>query len=80
MEILVTPAGTIRCVYDESFDLHALGGLSISRGSHVEPASAVRWTADLSPVSGPILGPFPSRSLAMKAEHEWLEAHWLIPH
>jgi hypothetical protein len=80
MEILVTPAGTIRCLYDESLDLHALGGVRISRGSHVEPTSDGQWTADLSPVSGPILGPFPSRSLALKAEHEWLETHWLIPH
>jgi hypothetical protein len=80
MEMLVTPAGTIRCLYDESLNLHALGQPQISRGSHLELASAGQWTADLSPVSSPILGPFPSRSLALKAEREWLEAHWLIPH
>jgi hypothetical protein len=80
MEILVTPAGTIRCLYDESLNLHALGGLSISRGSHVEPTSAGQWAADLSPVNGPILGPFPNRSLALAAEQKWLETHWLIPH
>jgi hypothetical protein len=79
MDILVTPAGTIRCVYDESLDLHALGGLRISRGSHVEPTPDGQWTAELSPVNGPLLGPFVTRSLALQAEREWLERRWLIP-
>jgi hypothetical protein len=53
-------------VYDESLNLHALGLPQISRGSHVKPTPDGQWTADLSPVSGPILGPFPIRSLALK--------------
>jgi hypothetical protein len=31
----------------------------------------------MSPVHGPVLGPFPSRSDALTAERQWLEAHWL---
>ena len=51
MELLMTPAGSIRCVYGEAVDLSELGRLSIQRGSHVEPTSDGRWTADLSPVA-----------------------------
>ena len=36
-----------------------------------------RWLADLSPVGGPILGPYDLRSEALEAEVEWLEEHWL---
>jgi hypothetical protein len=79
MEILVTPQGFIRCLYDESLNLHALGRLCISRGSHVEPTPEGQWTADLSPAGGPLLGPFATRGLALQAEREWLEQHWLIP-
>lgn len=32
------------------------------------------WWADLSPVNGPLLGPFLSRSSALEAEVEWLHA------
>jgi hypothetical protein len=60
MELLVTPTGGIRCVYGEDVNLHQLGRLSIQRGSHVEPTADGQWTADLSPVNGPVLGPFSS--------------------
>ena len=30
------------------------------------------WTADMSPVGGPILGPFSFRYEALKAERDWL--------
>ena len=36
MQLVITSRGTIRCVYSEEFDLHALGQLKIARGSHVE--------------------------------------------
>ena len=77
MEILVTPNGLARCVYDESLELHALGKVEITRGSHVEPNSNGQWMADLSPVNGPILGPFQLRSDALVAERTWLETPWL---
>jgi len=49
------------------------------RGSHVEPDSAGHWTADLSPVGDPILGPFATRSEALAAEIAWLRDHWFVP-
>jgi hypothetical protein len=64
----------VRCLYDESLDLAALGQLSIARASPVEPTAEGQWTADLSPVMGPTLGPFPSRSAALAAEAAWLES------
>lgn len=77
MQLVIQPDGSLKCVYGEAIDLHALGQVSISRGSHVEPTSTGQWLADLSPVSGPVLGPFPQRSQALDAEREWLEANWL---
>jgi hypothetical protein len=75
MQLVVEPQGTVRCVYGEDIDLHSLGGLSITRGSYVEPDSAGKWSADLSPANGPRLGPFPLRSNALAAERNWLEEH-----
>ncbi len=80
MQIIVTPQGDIRCLYDETLDIHRLGQPRIARGSQVEPNPESEWTADLSLVSGPVLGPFRSRSEALRAEREWLEQNWLIPH
>ena len=78
MEFVITPAGVVRCVYGEELDLRALGSLEIRRGSHVEPTADGRWTADLAPVGGPILGPFEQRCSALEAEIAWLGEHWLI--
>ena len=77
MQMVIKPNGGMRCVYGEEFDLHALGTLSIHPGSHVEPTGDGHWTADLSPVEGPLLGPFNCRSAALTAEREWLEEYWL---
>jgi hypothetical protein len=77
MQLLIDPSGGVKCIYGETIDLTAFGALQIARGSHVEPDPAGQWWADLSPVSGPKLGPFENRSQALKAEVAWLEAHWL---
>ena len=77
MQLVIDPAGGVRCVYDEALPLSEFGRLTIARGSHVEPTDAGLWTADLSPVSGPLLGPFATRSAALAAEQEWLEVNWL---
>lgn len=77
MELVITMTGEVRCVYDESIDLHQLGSLTIERASHVEPTADGRWSADLSPVGGPKLGPFNLRTAALQAEQQWLAAHWL---
>jgi len=77
MNLLITTAGTVRCVYNEKIDLSTIGPLTIQRGSHVEPDRDGRWWADLGPVDGPRLGPFHIRSAALDAELDWLTAHWL---
>ena len=78
MELVVRPDGDVRCVYDETIDLSALGQLQITRGSHVEPDDDGHWFADLTPVCGPHLGPFSQRSGALDAEREWLTMNWLL--
>ena len=79
MDLLIEPTGTVRCVFGEQIDLGQLGRLSIRRGSHVEPTPDGQWTADLAPVQGPLLGPFPTRTAALNAEVAWLQEHWLLP-
>jgi hypothetical protein len=77
MQLIIEPGGAVRCIYGEEIDLSTLGSPTISRASHVEPDRHGRWLADLSPVAGPVLGPFDRRSEALVAEHSWLETHWL---
>ena len=77
MQLIIEPGATVRCVYGEEIDLAALGSAHITRASHVEPDEQGRWWADLSPVSGPSLGPFAHRSDALEAERRWLDRHWL---
>lgn len=79
MELVVLPGGQVRFVYDELIDLKSLGSIHIRRGSYVEPDAFGRWTADLGPVGGAVLGPFEHRCSALAAEVAWLHAHWLIP-
>ncbi len=52
------------------------GQASIRRASHVEPCEG-GWSADLSPVDGPTLGPFDLRVTALAAEAKWLEVNYL---
>jgi len=77
MKLLVTAEGSVRCLYAEAIDLSTLGPQQIQRASHVEPTPNGRWLADLSPVRGPRLGPYDTRSQALAAETSWLEQHWL---
>ncbi len=77
MQLVIHPGGVVRCAYDEAIDLRALGRLSVARASHVEPDADGQWLADLGPVGGPLLGPFPRRSAALAAEVDWLGRHWL---
>lgn len=77
LPLRIEPGGLLRTLYDERLDLRPLGQIQIHRGSHVEPTPTGDWLADLSPVQGPCLGPFPVRSLALTAERDWLERHWL---
>ena len=77
MQLVIEPGGVVRCIYGEEIDLAALGSPAISRASHVEPDQQGRWLADMSPVGGPLLGPYDRRSDALAAEHAWLENNWL---
>ena len=65
MQLVVHSSGRVRCLYGETVDLAALGTLHVERASHVEPDAHGRWTADLRPVGGPLLGPFTLRSAAV---------------
>lgn len=76
--IFVRPDGTVEFLYEDALrPLLALGPATITRASHVEPTPDGRWTADLSPRGGPLLGPFTRRQEALDAERSWLQAHWL---
>lgn len=77
MRLVIRPDGQILCLYDETIDLASFGATTIIRASHVEPDSDGCWWADLSPVAGPLLGPFAVRSAALQAERIWLENHRL---
>jgi hypothetical protein len=69
--------GTSTSIYDEAIDFHELGKVSIQRASHVEPTEDGQWTADMSPVGGPVLGPFELRSVALEEEVKWLKRNHL---
>jgi hypothetical protein len=75
---VIQQSGSVIAIYsDELIDFIEDGGdVTVCRASHVEPSSKVfGWFADLSPVNGPNLGPFRTRSAALYAEFEWLEEH-----
>jgi hypothetical protein len=78
-ELIIEPCGNVRMIYSELIEPHALGDPTIERGSHVEPDQNGYWWADLSPVDGPKLGPYPNRSRAIEAEVSWLHEFWLGP-
>jgi hypothetical protein len=78
MNLIIEKDGKVRGIYGEAIDLATLGTPRINRASHVEPDEQGRWLADLSPVGGPVLGPFDKRSDALEAEVAWLEQNWLM--
>jgi hypothetical protein len=73
---LVIKGGNILAIYDDS--LVAMFGEAASvetrRASHVEPDGA-EWSADLSPVGGPILRNFKTKSEALSAEVRYISQH-----
>jgi hypothetical protein len=72
MELVVGAGGEVRCIYDEALHLRKLGRLTITRASRVEPDADGCWWADMGPSGGAALGPFGSRSEALRAERGWL--------
>jgi hypothetical protein len=74
MKITLSPDGTMKFIYtDKLRPLMRHGQASIKRVSHVEPTEDNKWHADLSPIQGPILGPYETRAEALQAEVRWLE-------
>ena len=78
MDLVISPRGAVRTIYSEAIDLASMGRPVIIRASHVEPDRLGRWSADLGPAGGPVLGPFDLRSEALAAEHAWLSRNWLL--
>ena len=76
-EIVISPGGSAQSIYGEEFDFACLGEVQIWRASFVEPDARGHWWADLSPVRGPMLGPFGKRSAALGEEVRWLRLHLL---
>jgi len=72
VQLVIKPTGVLIGIYDDSFDYGTFGRPQIRRASHVEPDRQGHWFADLSPVDGPILGPFDKRYEAIDAELEFL--------
>jgi len=67
---------TIRHIYhDGLLPLADHGQAVTARASHVEPCQTGGWMVDLTPVGGPVLGPFPRRDVALNIEVEWLNQH-----
>lgn len=75
IEIVCKTDGSLSAIWDDGLaPLVSEGTATITRASHVEPTEDGRWTADLSPSGGPVLGPFTLRKNALDAEREWLRA------
>ncbi len=79
MRIKVATDGEIQALYTEQLDLNEIGMLSLKRASHVEPSKFYegKWVVDLSPVDGPLAGPFAKRSEALAWEVKWIEENVL---
>lgn len=76
--IKVEPDGALTMVHrDDYVSLAEQGAVSIERASHVEPDREGLWWADLSPVGGPMLGPYKLRSEALQAELAWINVRHL---
>ena len=77
MSTITIQGGRMAFIYtDDLAPLLGEGDATVQRVSHVEPScadGAHGWTADMSPVNGPVLGPFASRAEALDAEHVWLQ-------
>lgn len=74
MEITLLVSSQVQAIYsdDAAEMLESVGNVSIARASHVEPTQG-GWSADMSPVGGPVLGPFDRRGAAIDAEIAWLK-------
>lgn len=78
MKFVIAQDGSVRAIYSDQMQA-LLDGAGLRgetrRASHVEPNASGLWEADMSPVGGPVLGPFVTRAQALTEEVAWLEAH-----
>ncbi len=78
VQIVVEANGEVKFIYsDDLADLINMGDVEVRRASHVEPIASGGWSSDMSPVGGPILGPFNLRAEALSAEVQWLQENIL---
>ena len=67
---------TVRHIYNDGLlGLASQGRAVTARASHVEPCAGGGWMVDLSPVEGPVLGPYSRRDEALDIEVGWLNTH-----
>ena len=71
MQIVIKPTGVFICIYSDALDYGEFGKPQIRRASHVEPDERGLWFANMSPINGPMLGPFNKRNEALDAELEY---------
>lgn len=83
--LITIRSGVARMIHTDKLRLP--GKRSIARASNVEPDANGRWTADMSPVGGPLLNNkgrgFSTRQAALDAELAWLNRNpqtWGINH
>jgi hypothetical protein len=70
------PDGSLKFIYsDDLKGIMEIGKAETKRASDVEPTADGQWTADLSKVGGPLLGPYSTRQTALDAEIAWLKAN-----
>ena len=74
--LIVGTNGDVRMLYDDAWArfMRSLGECVVRRASHVEP-SGTKWVADMSPVGGPVFGPFSERRIALGVERLYLLRH-----
>lgn len=76
--VKVDTDGTLHFIWsDKLIELLETGRGEVRRASHVEPTDRGLWGADLSPVDGPLLGPFRTRREALDAEVAWLKENYM---
>jgi hypothetical protein len=77
-KVAIRPNGIVEFIYSDGLrKVLSEGRSEIFRASHVEPDEKSLWWADMSPVKGPKLGPYNTRTDALEAEVKWLEVNYL---
>lgn len=72
---IIVKGNQARFIYSDHLrNMASMGKAVTRRASHVEPHGN-GWKVDLSPVDGPMLGPFETRTEALAVETHWLKAN-----